>query len=488
MTQLQSQFDASVDEALDAIDRHDGPVLVDLDETLYLRNSTEDFIDTAVPSTLAWLLLKLVDMLRPWRFTGGEITRDVWRVRLICLVFPWTLLLWRRRVTDLAKQHTNRALLSRLQARTEKPVVVTLGFGLAVLPLLRAMGLTDINVIAMSPFNANRRRRGKLSAVVADIGDSAVKRSLLVTDSMDDADILGVCARPLLVVWPEAQFIDAFSSTYIPSQYLSRVKRPGQQYLYRVIVRDDFVFWILASIGLALNPFTHVLGLALLAVSFWTIYEWGYVDNDRIGARHEKNPHLSEEFRSGGVAYSTPLAWVWASATGVLALLVLRWPVLPVLTDYLAWAAVLLTTYGSYLLYNRLNKVTRIWLYGVLQLLRIAAFVAVVPVTVVGAAALCGYTIARWIPYLNYRTVGGDWVEGSMYTIRLMMYCVIAFVMAFAVGWHILWSLTALALLVWNLFKARHELRKIAAQAYRIDRVEPARPAEQRTGAGALPR
>jgi len=43
------QYDASPDAALTAIRTHEGPVLVDFDETLYLRNSTEDFIDCARP-------------------------------------------------------------------------------------------------------------------------------------------------------------------------------------------------------------------------------------------------------------------------------------------------------------------------------------------------------------------------------------------------------------------------------------------------------
>ena len=73
-------YDASPDNAIAAISAHDGPVLVDLDETLYLRNSTEDFIDCARPGLLALMLLRLLDLVGPWRMIGGEQTRDVWRV------------------------------------------------------------------------------------------------------------------------------------------------------------------------------------------------------------------------------------------------------------------------------------------------------------------------------------------------------------------------------------------------------------------------
>src|SRR5258708_35924997 len=64
------RYDASPDAALAAVRAHDGPVVVDLDETLYLRNSTEDFIDCAWPGLLALLLLQVLDLLQPWRLTG----------------------------------------------------------------------------------------------------------------------------------------------------------------------------------------------------------------------------------------------------------------------------------------------------------------------------------------------------------------------------------------------------------------------------------
>jgi hypothetical protein len=50
---IETRYDTEPHVALDAILLHDGPVLVDLDETLYLRNSTEDFINCASPALLA---------------------------------------------------------------------------------------------------------------------------------------------------------------------------------------------------------------------------------------------------------------------------------------------------------------------------------------------------------------------------------------------------------------------------------------------------
>jgi hypothetical protein len=47
------QYDPSPDSTLAAVRTHEGPILVDLDETLYQRSSTENFIDCAQPGLLA---------------------------------------------------------------------------------------------------------------------------------------------------------------------------------------------------------------------------------------------------------------------------------------------------------------------------------------------------------------------------------------------------------------------------------------------------
>jgi hypothetical protein len=99
---IDNPFNVSPDAALAAIRTHDGPILVDLDETLYLRNSTEDFLDCARPALLAVLVLRFIDIFKPWRLAGGRETRDVWRVCAISILFPWTGRRWRARVTDLA--------------------------------------------------------------------------------------------------------------------------------------------------------------------------------------------------------------------------------------------------------------------------------------------------------------------------------------------------------------------------------------------------
>ncbi|SHE59354.1 hypothetical protein SAMN05444339_101828 [Loktanella atrilutea] len=473
-TPPSQRFDASAGTALQAVSIHDGPVLLDLDETLYLRSSTEDFIDTARPALIACGLLKLLDLLRPWRWTGPE-TRDVFRVRLILLCFPWTALVWRRRVKALSDDFANAPLLQAVRTMRGTPVVATLGFLPVVRPLLRAMGLAQVNVVATRVWTMADRRDGKLARLDATLGRDVIEQSLCLTDSVQDMRLLEVCARPLRTVWPGARYRPAFTGLYLPGLYLTRIKRPGARYIRRSILQDDFALWVLASVWLAPFPILHVMGLLGLLVSFWAVYELGYVDNDRIGARFEACPQLSAAF--GRVEVATPLLapWAWAAVTGALGLAACRWPGPVRLSDAILWGGVLVATVLLFRLFNRLDKATRIWPYAGLQLARCAAFAAVVPVVPIAPAALGALVIEKWIPYLVYRLRGGGW-ELPLPLLRLHLFAGLAVLIALERGAGVLVSWPTLTLTGFMVFKARHDLRRVLSAATRIDRAAPPAP------------
>ena len=465
--------DASPEQALGAIRAHRGPLLLDLDETLYLRNSTEDFIDTVRPRLLALLLLRLLDALRPWRWTGGEATRDNWRVRLVVLCFPRTGGRWSARVATLAGAFANRPLIEALRAPDAAPVIVTAGFDTIVAPLVAALGLPRARILAARLGHPADRRDGKLARVRGALGEQALRRALVLTDSADDLELLDACARPLRTVWPQARFSAALGGVYLPGQYLTQVKRPGTRYIVRGILQEDFAFWVLASVTLAAQPLLHVLGLLFLLVSFWAIYERGYVDNDLVAAHLEAAPTLSAAFHEHPVATPAVQPWLWALACGAAGAVLLRWPAWPSVLDLEIWTLVLVATHAWFALYNRLDKATRVWLFGGLQFARAAAFTALVPVTPVGALALAAHVLSRWVPYHVYRLAGRDWPEAPLHLMRLLFFVVLAALLGIAEGVAALFGASALALLAWNLYRARRELAAVCAAATRLDRAPP---------------
>jgi hypothetical protein len=471
-----SRFDCTPEAALAALAGFDGLLLVDLDETLYLRNSTEDFIDSAVPGLLALLLLKLLDLLKPWRWTGGPLTRDAWRVRLICVLMPWTLMLWRRGVQQRAASYTNQPLAATLRARAAAPLIATVGFLPIVAPLVAAMGFAEARIVAARLFVFEDRRGGKLRLLSAALGEAAVHESMVLSDSSDDLPLLAACARPLRVVWPEARYLTALSRCYWPTEYLARIKRPGERYFLRGVLQDDFAYWLLASVTLAAYPLFHVAGLLLLLISFWAIYELGYVDNDRVAEKFEREPKLSPEFFRNPVATPTWQPWLWAGAFGTAAIFVLRLPATPPVADFLRWLGVLVATYLWFRLYNRVDKNTRVWMFPVLQLARSCAFVVLVPISLVGTAALSAHLFSRWVPYYVYRFGGRNWPETQPHLIRLVFFVLIACLFAIAEGPAAVLNYPALALLLWTAFRARSEFASALGAASRLDRQGPRGP------------
>ena len=465
-----TRHDVSPEAALGAIRAHRGPILLDLDETLYLRNSTEDFIDTARPRLVALLLMRLLDMIKPWRWTGGEVTRDVWRVRLVTLLLPRTGHHWRQRVASLATAFTNLRLLAALDTHGGTPIIATAGFHPIVAPLVAALGLPQAQIVAARSSGFADRRAGKLHLSRGVLGDDTVQRALVLTDSAHDLALLDACACPLRTVWPEARFRAALGGVYLPGQYLTLAKRPGTRYIVRGIVQEDFAFWVLCSIALAAQPLLHLLGLLFLLVSFWAIYERGYVDNDRIAARFEAEPKLSDAFADAPAATPRWPPWIWALACGAVAVALLRWPAAATAADFVVWLGVLLATHAWFKAYNRLDKATRVWLFSGLQFARGAAFVALVPIVPIGGAALGAHVLAKWVPYYAYRLGGKEWPEAPIHLIRLLFFIVLALLLGFSNGMASLWNGSALALLAWNLYRARQELTTAWHAAHRLDR------------------
>jgi len=459
------QYDASPDAALAAVRAHMGPLLVDLDETLYLRNSTEDFIDCASPGLFVLLLLRLLDVLKPWQLTGGTDTRDTWRVCVISIFFPWTHYLWRTKVRFLAENYVNRELMAALKARAQPPIVLTSGFKSIVAPLLGAMGFADAPLIAARMRSFADRSNGKLGMATREIGAQTFRRSLLITDSINDLEAMHGCARAMRTVWPKAQYYPALSSVYLPGEYISKIKRPGERYIWGAVLQEDFIFWLLSSIGLSINPTTHVIGLLMLLLSFWAIYERGYVENDIVASSREADPKLSPAFGSVHVATPVFQPWIWALLAGAVAVAFLQPETTAFLVHFGLWVAVLVLVYAIFRVFNRLDKTTRIWIYPLLQLARTASVAVIVPIEPAGAAALGAHALSRWMPYHVYRISRSSWPNVRLELVRLISFALLLILMLCVFGTSALLTWSALALLLWNIFKARRDIYSVINSA-----------------------
>jgi hypothetical protein len=282
---------------------------------------------------------------------------------------------------------------------------------------------------------------------------------------------LQACGCPLRTTWSKARYRPALSGIYFPGQYLSKIKRPGAHYFRHAVLQEDYILWVLASVALSAKPLNHVAGLLCLLLSFWAIYECGYVDNDRIAYSFEREPTLTPAYHQASVATSFWRAWIWSLTFAVIGLYVIRWPIGPTLQDFIRWGAVLAGTYLWFHFYNRSNKPSRVWMYPVLQFARTAAIASLVPIVPIGAMAIAAHIQTRWAPYYMYRQGERSWPTEARFGIfRLFLFISLALLLGISSGWGAVVNWTALALLVWNLGQARHELRLAYLNFARIDR------------------
>ncbi len=456
--------DATVPEtdALTAVRTFQGPVLVDLDETLYLRNSTEDFIDSAAPRVLAAPVMKLIDVIAPWRWIGGLHTRDIWRVRLVLLLFPWTYAIWLWRCRRLAGAHTNTALLTALREREAGVVVATLGFAPIVRPLLHAMGCGTYDAIPCRLDWGRDRKAGKAALVERRLGHDTVTRSLVVTDSADDHELLRRCAMPVWTKWSAARFQHAFEDVYFPTRYTAKIKHPGG-YALRWLLLEDLVLWVLAAAtALVVSP-QVMLALPLFFLSFWAIYEIGYMENDRCAQRYEAEPQLTPAHAAFAGAHFERNAWIYAGLFALAASLIASGRLDPVLLS--TWAGVLAALRALYFVYNRVDKATRVWLYAGLQAFRYFSVLAVAAVGMAGVVVLTAFTLARWIVYVVYRhraaAKGYVWPKLPQRTIVLMLILVQLGTLALMGLAKPAFTIPAAILLSWCAARSRGEIVKI---------------------------
>ena len=396
-------------------------LIVDFDETLWLRNSTEEFLASVRPRFLAAMVLQLLGVLRPWRLLGnGKHHRDRIRTVAILLVAPWSLWRWRRQAAMLGPKYLNRPLLRAIRARPRTGIgLVTFGFREIVKPLLSAIDSDFPLVESCSLWRGpSLRIEGKASALRRHIGPDRLRHALVITDSIVDADLLDASDKAFLVQWPGALYEQAGLRPLMPFVYLQRVKRPDEDYVRNAIFGHDFPVLILAYALASSSPFLAAAAILVFMIGFFTAYEVGYYENDRLGLKIEIKPKVSKNFHSLGRHFSPPFAWSVAIVlTGLASLLAyqsISW--IPeeigdrgVIGFVAVWAAFVGFLIVMRLLFRWLNTIDtkgRIVPMLGLQVGRVMGYAVVLPTTVIGVFFCVAHGLSHWLPYVVYRFDG----------------------------------------------------------------------------------
>ena len=233
---------------------------------------------------------------------------------------------------------------------------------------------------------------------------------------------------------------------YLPLLYSEKVKRPNKKYLLNNIIGEDFLILLLAFSYSSYHPIASIFGLLFLQVSFWCIYELGYIENDVIGEKFEEKAILSYNYRSYEYCHSPVQAWVWSIVLAFSGILIVSYEqytanntlALPTLYGInLNWAAQGLLLWLFFLValrilfrvYNFVNKQSRVWFYWILQTCRYCGFLVVLTTDTIGLMFLLSSIITRSIQYILYRYLGGknsSWpMDFPRYFFCLLIYLVL---------------------------------------------------------------
>ena len=199
----------------------DNLIILDFDETLLLRNSTAEYIDSLRPRLLGFILVTLLKIVRPWYWLPqpfrGDQTRDWFLVTIPTILLPWSLLLWQQRAQKLAQDYENSVLVSTVENNSEAPIIVaSLGFNFIINPILQQMSMRCDRLVGCRFWQgASDRNQGKLLMMQEVLSEAEIKSAILITDSEDDLPILEIVGQPYLVVWSAAKYVNPFEDFWL---------------------------------------------------------------------------------------------------------------------------------------------------------------------------------------------------------------------------------------------------------------------------------
>lgn len=204
---------------------------------------------------------------------------------------------------------------------------------------------------------------------------------------------------------------------YLPFHYATQCKRnkkAGLPFFYDNL-GDDLLIVLIAFALASGAPVFVALAIVILHFSFWIIYEVGYFENDSVSNSLERDGKTPAEFEYFKQRFSEPLAWAWALVLGLIGVGVVTYSPMSyfaspglwgLLANFALWFSVLAALRALYYLYNHVDKMTRVYLYLPLQLLKYAFPIIFFTLPPAGAALIFAQITRRWIPYVIYRYAG----------------------------------------------------------------------------------
>lgn len=451
-------------------------LVVDFDETLWLRNSTEYFLASLKPNLWVALLLQVIGLLKPWKWfnrTHSSAYRDLCRIKCILFFVPSAVKQWEKVAATMGPELLNTPLYQQLQRHgLDKVYIASYGFDFIIKPLLNAID-PKLNLVVSSSltYSAELKREGKAQAVEKVIGSEALQNSIAITDSMADEDVLQAAKVGALVTWPEAVYQQAGMSPMLPYVYLKKIKRPNENYFTRAIIGHDYLTLVMAFALYNDQPLLCALGLFFFLLAYFCAYEIGYYENDRLGLKYEKNPKVSPDFLTYQASFDPKVSWCCAMLLALIGSMIVVDDV-SIIPAYIGVTGVpaVFTIFCSFMLFlvsvrlvfawfNRINVKGRVVPMLFLQLARTTGYIFLFSTSLAGELLCVSLAFSKWIPYLVYR-FGGDRVGFPSHFVSFILFT--TFMLVFAYGDNInfshLFDTQAIIIFIYLLLRAAKDI------------------------------
>ena len=439
----------------DPIEQHlaaevEARIFVDFDYTLFWSNSTEAFLNSGRPGFVTALVLRILSVLAPWSLAskdqGSFLWRDGIRIWAIILIVPWTLLLFRRKAPALFERFQNPQLVGLIdKLDLKRVVIVTNGYVPFVRMILRGSSLAGVQLVGSSLWQPTRVRRDGKLVTLSEVGLVPVReKDVVITDSIDDADLLAAVDHAYLVAPDGMENHSDLAGVYVPFFYSARVKR-SPEFVVKQMFLEEMPIILLATVFF--QPFSVSLWIAaiLFFVGFLAAYEIGYAENDRIGYLNETRPKLAEDYEKFKDVELEPAAWIWVVGLSIGGVWMLGKDTSGTVLSRLGidlgggawaeqatlvalWIAIILAGRVLFFLYNHMPMVWRVFGYILLHFGKYFSLVVIFPSQPAGYALLCAQIVRTWSLYAIRRS-GGDMELVASQSIRLAYF--ILFLIAF---------------------------------------------------------
>ena len=377
-------------------------VLLDVDHTLLLGNSTEIFLASARPRWLALLLSTLAAWIwrRPLvRRVFRRVDRDQFRVTAVCCLLPWSVLLWQWTGRKIGRRLLNRDLVDLVSSPQRRVITISNGFARILRPMLHGAAVTwPLIASSLNPLRPTVRTRGKVEAVRNHFPALKLDRAIGVSDSMEDAPFLAACGQGHLLQWPH---LWSCSPAYMPFRFTAQAKYNVSGLIWQVFAVDMPLVLLAWA-----NALPQAAAVLLLFAAMHIVYEWGYFDNQFGTLRresHRKTHPAQERFRSYPIR-RMGLIWHVSLAGAAFGLLGITQA-----TTIALWAGAMVALLLTFLVYNRMPTAGRMAVYPVLQVFKYGAVGVVLGApAIAGVAVLLAQVLWQTTHYWVYRMGGNE--------------------------------------------------------------------------------